>query len=101
MGHCGSARAFAVNPARIKAPLRASGVDRSARPSKAAIMPRMRRSAFWKGCVPFGAAECFATPSSWSLGHGSKKRLTSMVVGSGEEQDPPPISCRDSVPNGP
>src|SRR5687767_9823100 len=33
-GHYGSARAFAVNPARQGAPLRASGVDRSARPSK-------------------------------------------------------------------
>ena len=42
MVHYGSARAFAVNPARPKArPLRALGVDCSARPSQFAIMPRM------------------------------------------------------------
>jgi hypothetical protein len=40
------------------APLRASGVDRSARPSKVAIMPIMRRIAslegLWKGSVLSG-----------------------------------------------
>jgi hypothetical protein len=35
MAHYRSARAFAVNPASLKArPLRAAGIDRSARPSK-------------------------------------------------------------------
>jgi hypothetical protein len=42
MAHYRSARAFAVNPARLKArPLRAAEIDRSARPSKGAFMPRM------------------------------------------------------------
>ena len=42
--HYRSARAFAVNPARLKArPLRAAGIDRSARPSKGASMPRNGR----------------------------------------------------------
>ena len=46
MAHYCSARAFAVNPARLKArPLRAAEIDRSARPSKGAFMPRMEGSA--------------------------------------------------------
>src|SRR5215471_17477726 len=46
MAHYRSARAFAVNPARLKArPLRAAGIDRSARPSKGASMPSMDGSA--------------------------------------------------------
>jgi hypothetical protein len=46
IAHYRSARAFAVNPARLKVrPLRAAGIDRSARPSKGAFMPRMEGSA--------------------------------------------------------
>src|SRR5262249_26782712 len=45
VGHYGSERAFAVKPAAPKAlPLRASGLDRSARPSK------------WLSCQEYGKA---------------------------------------------
>ena len=75
MGHYGSARTFAVQPrAHQGAPLRASGVDRSARPSKVTIMPIMRRSASLEG----PRADSCERQSAWqgsqvgSLGHSSK-----------------------------
>ncbi|WP_210164192.1 hypothetical protein, partial [Bradyrhizobium sp. Ec3.3] len=56
MAHYRSARAFAVNPARQKAcPLRAAGIDRSARPSKGGpFMPRMEGSALLTPKQPEG-----------------------------------------------
>jgi hypothetical protein len=49
-GHCGSARAFAVNPARLEArPLRPRGIDGSARPSKGLFMPTIERCASREG----------------------------------------------------
>ena len=53
MGHCRSARAFAVKPARRKsgAPLLASGLDRLARPSKGGL-----------SCQKRGKAPCLLKP---------------------------------------
>ena len=46
-GHYGSARALAVNPRapKARALVGFGGIDRSARPSKWRVMPRMQRSA--------------------------------------------------------
>jgi hypothetical protein len=63
------------------APLRASGVDRSARPSKVAIMPIMRRIASLEG----PRADSLERRSAWqgspvgSLGH-SLKTLDSVEL---------------------